>query len=178
MMEPASATRGDTAVPESTSETRATAARLGALLTHVFLFDRGGMLRTLEDSGLSLPQCKTLLALAGPGESVEPRQIGEIAERLGVSLPTISRAVDGLVRKRLVTRVEDEQDRRVRRIAITAKGERLVGTFVSIRLASLEAFASSLTAAQRRKLDTALESLLEREEIATTYSDLKEVSPS
>ena len=177
-VEPTTATRAREKQTDTAPEVRATAARLGALLSHIFLFDQGEQLRTIEESGLTITQCKTLLALAGPGESAEPRQISEIAERLGLSLPAMSRAVDGMVRKRLITRVEDEQDRRVRRIAISPKGERLVATLVSIRLAGLESFASTLTAAQRRKLDAALDALLEREEIASTYSDLREASSS
>jgi DNA-binding MarR family transcriptional regulator len=163
---------------ETTPEIRATAARIAALFSHVFLFDQGQQLRTIEESGLSMTQCKTLLALAGPGVSAEPRQISDISERLGLSLPSLSRAVDGMVRKRLITRVEDEQDRRVRRIAITAKGEKLVSELVSMRLAGLEAFASTLTPAQRRKLDAAVESLFDREEITTTFNHLIEGSAS
>ncbi|HEY8639923.1 MAG TPA: MarR family transcriptional regulator [Solirubrobacterales bacterium] len=172
-MEPVTAAKAEEALAETTPEIRATAAQLAAMLTHVFLHDQGEQLQAIEESGLTITQCKALLTLAGPGENAEPRQITEIAERLGLSLPAMSRAVDGLVRKRLVTRVEDEQDRRVRRVAITAKGERLGAKLVSLRLASLEAFVSTLTAAQRRKLDAALDSLLERDEIAATYADLK-----
>ena len=162
---------------ETTREVRATAARLGAVISHIFLLDRGEQLRVMEDTGLSIAQVKTLLALAGPGEGNGPRQITELSERLGLSLPAMSRAVDGMVRKRLITRVEDEQDRRVRLVAITSKGEKLVAKLVSLRLAGLERFASSLSAAQLRKLDTALDCLLEREEIASTYRDLmKEAS--
>jgi DNA-binding MarR family transcriptional regulator len=177
-MEPATTAKAKEPQSEAAPEIRATAARLGAVISHIFLLDRGEQLRVMEDSGLSIAQLKTLLALAGPGQTHEPRQITEVAERLGLSLPSMSRAVDGMVRKRLITRVEDEQDRRVRRIAISPKGEKLVAKLVSLRLAGLEKFASSLDASQLRKLDAALESLLEREEIATTYSDLKEVSPS
>jgi DNA-binding MarR family transcriptional regulator len=170
-MEPATAARTEETVVKTTPEIRATAARVAALVSHIFLFDQGQQLRAIEDSGLTMAQCKTLLALAGPGESAEPRQITEIAERLGLSLPSMSRAVDGMVRKRLITRVEDEHDRRVRRIAITATGEKLVSELVSMRLAGLEAFASTLSAAQRRKLDAAIDGL-DSEEIATTYKHL------
>jgi DNA-binding MarR family transcriptional regulator len=178
-MEPATAPKLKSAEGNSAAtppEIRETAAQLGAVVSNVFLHDQGEQLQTLEDSGLTMSQCKALLALAGPGECAEPRQITEIAERLGLSLPAMSRAVDGMFRKRLITRVEDEQDRRVRRIAITAKGERLVAKLVSLRLASLEGFVSSLSDSQRRKLDVALDALLEREEIASTYSDLKEAT--
>jgi DNA-binding MarR family transcriptional regulator len=171
-MEPAIASKTEEIPVETTSEIRATAARIASLFSHVFLFDQGQQLRTIEESGLTMAQCKTLLALAGPGESAEPRQISDISDRLGLSMPSLSRAVDGMVRKRLITRVEDEHDRRVRRIAITPKGEKLVSELVSMRLAGLEAFASTLSAAQRRKLDTAIESLFDREEMATTFDDL------
>ena len=153
-----------------------TAAQLGAVVSHVFLHDQGEQLQAIEESGLTMSQCKTLLALAGPGVSTEPRHISEVAERLGLSLPAMSRAVDGMVRKRLITRVEDQRDRRARRIAITPKGERLVTRLVSMRVASLEAFVSTLTAAQRRKLDSALAALLEHDEIAETYAELREAT--
>ena len=81
----------------------------------------------------------------------------------------MSRAVDGLVKKRLATRVEDPEDRRVRRVAITAKGKKLVDTLVVVRQAGMETFAASLTAAQRRKLDAAVDSLMDREDIAEAY---------
>jgi DNA-binding MarR family transcriptional regulator len=171
LVEPATATQAEATPVETTPEIRATAARVAALISHVFLYDQGQQLRTIEESGLTMAQCKTLLALAGPGAKAEPRQINEIAERLGLSLPSISRAVDGMVRKRLITRVEDEHDRRVRRIAIAPKGEKLVGELVSMRLAGLEAFASTLSAGQRRKLDAAIDSL-DSEELAATYEEL------
>jgi len=171
-MEPATASKTEETPVQTTPEIRATAARIASLFSHVFLFDQGQQLRTIEESGLTMAQCKTLLALAGPGESADPRQISDISDRLGLSMPSLSRAVDGMVRKRLITRVEDEHDRRVRRITITPKGEKLVSELVSMRLAGLEAFASTLTAAQRRKLDAAIESLFDREEIATTFDDL------
>src|SRR5919197_249261 len=144
---------------QATTELRQTAARLGAFLRHVFIFSGGEHLRKLEESGLTLTQVKTLLMLAGP-EGEEPYAGRDIAENLQISLASVSRAVDGLVRKRLVKRVEDPDDRRVRRLSITDKGHRLAGEIVAARLADLEAFAASLTAAQRGKLDGALEAVL------------------
>ena len=161
--------------PEVSPEAQDTAARLSALLRHVFLYDRGSQLRVIEESGLSLTQCKVLLELGGLGEETEPRQLGELAERFGVSVPSMSRAVDAMVKKKLVTRVEDADDRRVRRVAITAKGKKLVETLVVVRQAGMEAFAATLSAAQRRKLDAAIESLMDRDDIAAAYAHLREV---
>lgn len=156
-------------------EAQDTAARLSALMRHVFLYDRGNQLRVMEESGLSMTQCKALLELGGLGEEARPHQVGDLAERFGVSVPSMSRAVDSLVKGKLATRLEDPDDRRVRRVAITAKGKELVDTLLVVRQAGLETFAESLSAAQRRKLDAAVDSLMDREDIAKTYEHLKGV---
>lgn len=167
---------GEIETPELSAEAQETAARLSALLRHLFLYDRGNMLRLLEESGLSMTQCKALLELGGLGEVVEPRQVSDLAETFGVSVPSMSRAVDALVKKGLATRVEDAEDRRVRRVAITAKGTELVDTVLVVRQAGMEAFAASLTTAQRRKLDAAVDSLMDREDIAAAFQLLKGVA--
>jgi DNA-binding MarR family transcriptional regulator len=160
------------------SSANETAARLSALLRHLFLYDRGNQLRVIEECGLSLTQCKALLELGGLGQATEPRQVSDLAETFGVSVPSMSRAVDALVKKRLATRLEDPDDRRVRRVAITAKGKQLVDTLVVVRQAGMEAFAASLTAAQRRKLDAAIDALMDRDDIAEAFEHLKEVGPA
>jgi DNA-binding MarR family transcriptional regulator len=165
-------------VPEVGKGAQETAARISALLRHLFLYDRGNMLRVIEEGGLSMTQSKTLLELGGLGEGIEARQVTDLAETLGVSVPSMSRAVDGLVRKRLATRVEDAEDRRVRRVEITAKGKKLVDALIVVRQAGMETFAASLTAAQRRKLDAAVDSLMDRPDIAEAYEHLKEVGPA
>jgi DNA-binding MarR family transcriptional regulator len=164
--------------PDVSAEAQDTAARLSALLRHLFLYDRGNLLRVIEESGLSMTQTKALLELGGRGEETEPRQVGDLAETFGVSVPSMSRAVDALVKKKLVTRVEDPADRRVRRVAITARGTKLVNTVLIVRQAGMEAFAASLNTAQRRKLDAAIDALMDREDIAETYEHLRGVSPA
>src|ERR1044072_7574336 len=109
-------------------ESSDTAASLGPLLRHLFRYDRGNLLRVIEESGLSMTQTKVLLELGGSGEATEPRQVGALAETLGCSVPPLSPAVDALVKEKLVTRVEDPVARRVRRVATTAKGTKLVDT--------------------------------------------------
>ena len=139
------ASRADAPVEE-------TARRLGTFLRHLFLFDRGAQLRAMEESGLSLTQTKVLFALIAPGEGEgdgsSPGR--ELAEAVGISEASISRAVDGLLERGYVTRAEDPADRRVRRIAITAEGEEAVGRIVSARMEGLREFSESLSAAERR----------------------------
>ena len=154
-------------------EAQETAARVIALLHHVFLYDRGSQLRVIEESGLSLTQCKVLLELGGLGQAAETWQVSDLAELFGVSVPSMSRAVDTLVKGGLASRVEDPADRRVRQVLITEKGKKLVKTLVTVRLAGIESFASTLSAAQRRKLDAAVDALMDRDDIVQTYEHLK-----
>jgi DNA-binding MarR family transcriptional regulator len=154
------------------AEAREIARRLGAVMFGT-ASTAGEFLRTLEESGLTLTQCKVLTALATAGDR-EPRAAKDIAAPIGASLPTVSRAVEALVQRDLVRRVEDAEDRRVRNLVLTGQGERLVRQLLATRLDGLAAFIADLTQTQRRKLATALDSLLERQEIATAYRELKE----
>ena len=88
----------------------------------------------------------------------------------------MSRAVDVLVRRDLVRRDEDADDRRVRNLALTDEGERLVRQLLAARIDGLATFIADLTQTQRASSRAALDSLLEREEIATAYRELKEDS--
>ena len=159
-------------------EERETAARVIALMRHLFLWDRGNQLKVMEESGLSLTQCKAILEIGGLGEVLPSCQLTELAEKLGTSTPAMSRAVDDLVKKGLVTRVEDPDDRRARRIELTTKGREVVDRIVTVRLKGVTAFAASLSATQRRKLDAAVDSLMEREDVARTYDLLKGSDPT
>jgi hypothetical protein len=47
-----------------------------------------------------------------------------------------------------------------------------------VRQAGMETFAASLTAAQRRKLDAAVDALMDRPDIAEAYEHLKGVGPA
>jgi DNA-binding MarR family transcriptional regulator len=140
---------------------RRIAARFATLLRYLFLNPETEHLRAIEENGLTLTQVKALFLLAADGEAGNPISVNLLAERLKISMPAASRALDCLVRRRLVSRTEDAADRRVRRIAITATGKRLVDKLTALKVSSLESFVCGLTPAQRRKLDAALESLLE-----------------
>ncbi len=155
------------------TEEHETAARLTALFRHLFLYDRGNVLRVIEESGLSMTQSKALLELGGLGGEAETWQVGDLAEVFGVSVPSMSRAVDALVKAGLATRVEDPEDRRARQVKITAKGKDLVDTLLTLRQTGIETFAAGLSPTQRRKLDAAVDSLMDREDIAATYEHLK-----
>jgi DNA-binding MarR family transcriptional regulator len=154
-------------------EAEETAARLTALIRHVFLYDRGSQLRVIEESGLTMTQVKVLLELGGLGPCADAWQVSDLAELFGVSVPSMSRAVDALVKRDLATRLEDPEDRRVRQVGITAAGRELVEKLVAVRQSGIASFAATLTPAQRRKLDAAVDALMDREDIAQSYRHLK-----
>ena len=124
---------------------RELALKLGALVLACF-GGRGAddVVRVIDESGLSFVQMKALIALQAPAKTA-PTVTG-LAESLGVSAASASRAVDGLVRKRLASRLEDSDDRRVRRLGLTSKGRELADRVIAARLAGLEDFAGTLSA--------------------------------
>jgi DNA-binding MarR family transcriptional regulator len=73
-------------------------------------------------SSLTMQQLKLVIILSHH----EPASGRELAEALGVGLGTVTGIVDRLVAKGLVSRHEDPEDRRVRRVAFTDAGRTLV----------------------------------------------------
>jgi DNA-binding MarR family transcriptional regulator len=144
------------------------AIKLGALILRCMGPQGGEVLRVIDESGLSFAQMKVLVELQMPDDE---HTVTSLAEDLGISTASASRAADGMVRKKLATRVEDPDDRRVKRLALTAKGRRLADRIISARLASLEEFTGSLEADQRHKLESALDALMERPEVAEIYAN-------
>src|SRR6201994_4365323 len=80
--------------------------------------------RSLADAGeeVTLTQYRSLVVLASRG----PQGVASLAQALAVTAPTASRLVERLVRKGLVRRRADRQDRRQVRIGLTEAGRDLV----------------------------------------------------
>src|SRR5690242_16642316 len=127
-MEAATGTRE--ANRSSASDDRDLALRFGALMMCTLSSDGGGVMKAIDESGLNFSQMKALVALAG-GVEAEPATVKDVAERLGISLASASRAVDDLVRRALATRVEDPDDRRVRRVSLTAEGQEVADELIA-----------------------------------------------
>jgi len=120
----------------------------------------------ISELDLSLTQLKALSVLDERGEALS---VKELSERLGLSFAAGSRAVEGLVQRKLAERDEDPVDRRIRRVGLSARGRRMVERFIAIRIASLERLIESLDSGQRQKLGTALAAVFENEEIRRFY---------
>jgi DNA-binding MarR family transcriptional regulator len=121
----------------------------------VALAERTGtsFLGLVERSGLSATQVKTVLALS---RRSEPLSVGDLAELLGASQPTASRIAAGLVARGLLDSEVPAEDRRARRLSLSADGHALVGRLVAARVADLRVFTDRLSDEERERLAAGL----------------------
>jgi DNA-binding MarR family transcriptional regulator len=84
-----------------------------------------GAVHLINDLDLSLTHLATLYVLQ-PREALT---VNRVAETVGISVSQASRVVDHLVGHGLVSRTEDERDRRAKRVSISPAGRELLRTF-------------------------------------------------
>jgi len=101
---------------------------------------------------LPVGQARTLIHLWLAGR----RRMGELAEDLGVKLPTATRIVDRLVERGLVARSSWDQDRRVVWVQVTPEGEALAEAARRFRRGIMESRLERLDDRQRESLLRAL----------------------
>ena len=104
-------------------------------------------IRNNRDSDLSLSQVNTLFRLFHHG----PGSVNDLAQHLGVTTAAVSQLLDSLIKADLVVRSENPEDRRMKLIAITEQGKRLVLKSMQARhawLADLEQEFSDAEKAQ------------------------------
>ena len=113
--------------------------------------------RSLADLGedVTLTQYRSLVVLASRG----PQGVAALAQALGVTPPTASRLCDRLVRKRLVRRRTDRNDRRQVRVALTTAGRQLVDAVTARRRVEITELVSSIDPEARALLASGLRQL-------------------
>jgi DNA-binding MarR family transcriptional regulator len=134
------------------------AALLNRLSYHINRTASPDMFRVLGEVGLSFTQVKALFLLGDHGELT----VKDIAALLSLSVPAMSRAVDGLVQRGFVARRECENDRRSRQIALLPQGREVLARVSAAREGALTAFAAELPDADRAALHAALLPIVER----------------
>src|SRR5882757_1616361 len=73
-------------------------------------------------SNISIPQFRTLRFIQRNPDS----SLSHLAEHLGLTLPSVSKLVDGLVKQKLITRKESTADRRKLTLVLTQAGAAIV----------------------------------------------------
>jgi DNA-binding MarR family transcriptional regulator len=79
-------------------------------------------MRHERGSDISIPQFRTLRFIQCNPDS----SLSRLAEHLGLTLPSVSKLVDGLVKHKLVARNESTADRRKLTLMLTQTGESIV----------------------------------------------------
>ena len=105
---------------------------------------------------LTFTQMRMLWVLDRAGADLA---VSELAETVSLSLPATGRAADAMVRQGLLSRREDEADRRVKRIGLTASGHQVLEEIARARGASADRFVEALTAEEQTALAGALATL-------------------
>jgi DNA-binding MarR family transcriptional regulator len=113
--------------------------------------------QVVAELDLTMTQLKILHILDGSDRELTP---SELAHHVGLSPAATGRAVDALTRADLVSRREDEADRRVKRLALTPVGAATVERIMRARIDALAGVVESLDPAQRDALSAALAPLL------------------
>src|SRR5712692_956823 len=124
------------------------------MMVREFIFS---IISTFGDFYFSLPQMATLLLLDEEGELT----IKQIAELVGRSVSATSRLLDQLVERGMVSRREDERDRRAKRVAITGSGQALIATLEQRRAEAQIGVMEYLSAEERAEVTQAMALLAE-----------------
>ncbi len=98
-------------------------------------------------SDITVTQLRLVLILQTYG----PLRMSDIASRLKVTLPTTTIIVDNLVRKNLVLRETNPQDRRLVICKLSTEGEVLIGKLWGSSRMAIETLLEGLTAEEIKK---------------------------
>ena len=112
----------------------------------------------IEDTGLGLSDFAVLEALLHKG----PLPVNTIGPIVNLTPGSISIAVDRLVEKGLVSRVESAEDRRVRIVALTPRGKDLIASAFRRHSGQMKRVFSDLSLAELRSLEMALKKVGKR----------------
>lgn len=113
-------------------------------------------LRYARESGLSLSHLGAIFHIHRAGSC----GVTEIGDYLGVTSAAASQMLDRLVEQGLVARTEDPEDRRVKRIELTAEGERALEAGIRARETWMSELAGTLAEDEKRTITSALQLMI------------------
>ncbi len=155
---------------DTRADRRALTRDMYALASYLMRTANVGTFNAIAELDLSFTQIKALCALEADGEE---RSVKALADSLGVSLPAMSRAVDGLFERGFVGRQEDPEDRRMKRVRLTDAGRTVPQALNEARLSALQELLSSLGDEEADALAHALSLILERRAEIAAYRPTK-----
>ncbi len=109
--------------------------------------------RFMSETGLSFSQISVLMRLYHRGGRGGISQVGE---QLMVTKAAASQNIDRLVQMGLVERSEDLEDRRLKKLSLTSKGQALVSNGIAIRSQWVEGLTEALNSEEQELIISAL----------------------
>lgn len=140
------------------SSSEAIARQLMEVVTCALKSGSGPMMELTNKFDLTLSQLKIIFII---DNSERPLALHEIATASTLSLPAAGRAVDALHSNKLVSRTEDQNDRRVKRVALTGDGQNAADQISEARVEALRELFVDLTPNARAAFAAALSPVLE-----------------
>jgi DNA-binding MarR family transcriptional regulator len=122
--------------------------------------------------GLDIPEWRVMATL---GFRVEPCSAQYIAQCTRTHKSTISRAVTSLLEHGLIERVENTEDRREFRLALTRKGQALYEELIPRLLRREQEILSCLTAQERREFARLLGKIEDSLDLVQTSRPMSEI---
>ncbi|MBX3022944.1 MAG: MarR family transcriptional regulator [Bdellovibrionales bacterium] len=115
--------------------------------------------RKLESSGVTVAEWVVLREMYGAGENISPSTVAELTS---LTRGAISKLMERLLQKKLVTRTEARVDRRFQEIKLTPAAAALVPKLAALADENDEQFFSVLTASERKTLIETLQKIADR----------------
>jgi len=112
-------------------------------------------MRKHRTADLSVPQFRTLAFIDRNAKA----SLSDAADHIGLTLPSMSKIVDGLVTRKLITRQTDPTDRRRLTLALTRSGLAALDASRTATRACLAESLAALTDAERASVVKAMEAL-------------------
>lgn len=117
-----------------------------------------GLILYSKKSGLSMSHIGALFHICHGSAS----GVSDIGDHLGVTCAAASQMLERLVQQGLILRSEDPNDRRVKRIVLTDKGQRALQESLHVRQSWMEDLSYSLTREEKEQIVAALKILIEK----------------
>jgi DNA-binding MarR family transcriptional regulator len=116
------------------------------------------VIRFSKESGLSVSQIGALFRI----DRKEACGVSDIGDDLGITSAAASQMLDRLVHQKLILRSEDQHDRRLKQIVLTAKGRQVLQASLQAGQSWLSDLANALTAAEKKQVMAAMHALIEK----------------
>jgi len=103
-----------------------------------------------------------------------PQMLGKLGQANGLSATSVTRIVDRLERRGLVSRRRESEDRRLVQVHLEPAGERLMGEIRVMRGSDIHQAVEAMTGEERRQLTASLRRLVELARTATAHEEARE----